>query len=216
MIKGIIFDHDGTLVNTEHMHYECWCEVLEDYGVNFPFSSYVQDFNGVPTLKNAEMLIDMHKLDISAEALCETKLKLATQRFSESPCPLMPYAEKTVHDSYKAGYTLAIATGAGKKEIAQTLTAYPLEHFFSAIATRDDVASAKPAPDVYLEAVKRLELSPSECVALEDTRAGIQSAKDAGLYCIAVLNEFSEGQDLSLADAKCENLSIAFEHIKQI
>ncbi len=213
MIRGIIFDHDGTLINSEQMHYESWRDVLRDYHIEFSVEEYILEHNGVPTSRNAEIIVESYGLEESPQILVRKKMALSQQRFDERPSPLMPYAMETLQRGYESGYALAIATGTGRKEIQQTMAAHRLGHFFSAIATRDDVTQSKPAPDVYLLAQRGLGLDVEECVAVEDTRTGVRSAKNAGLRCIAVVNDFSSGQDLSEADYRCQHLAEAFDLI---
>ncbi|NIB42591.1 HAD family phosphatase [Pseudomaricurvus alkylphenolicus] len=216
MIKGIIYDHDGTLINSEQMHYESWRDILVDYDVDFTLQEYIREHNGVPTIRNAEIIVETYGLAVEPTDLTHKKLSLARDRFAAQPSPLMPFAKETLQNSFDAGYALAIATGAGSREIDLTMEAYGLRHFFKTIATRDDVQNSKPAPDVYLLAQERLGLKPGECVAVEDTETGIKSAKNAGLYCIAVENDFSAGQDLGEADKLEKNLAEAFVHIRNL
>lgn len=213
MIRGIIFDHDGTLINSEQMHYESWRDVLRDYQIEFSVEEYILEHNGVPTSRNAEIIVESYGLEESPQNLVRKKMALSQQRFDERPSPLMPYAMETLQRGYESGYALAIATGTGRKEIQQTMSAYRLGHYFSAIATRDDVAHSKPAPDVYLLAQRGLGLEVEQCVAVEDTRTGVRAAKNAGIRCIAVVNDFSRGQDLSQADYRCQHLAEAFDLI---
>ncbi|MDD5013456.1 MAG: HAD-IA family hydrolase, partial [Candidatus Pacebacteria bacterium] len=78
---------------------------------------------------------------------------------------------------------------------------------FDIIITKDDVLNGKPAPDVYLEAMKRLRLQGKECLAIEDTEHGLESAKQAGAYCFAIPQEFSKNQNFSKADKVLESLN---------
>ncbi len=212
-IKGIVFDHDGTLINTEQLHYECWRELLLDYSVDFTLDEYIDEHNGVSTTRNAEILIHTYGLDISVAKLCETKQQLTHQRFAAAPSPLMPFAEQTVARCHRDGYALAIATGAGQKEIRMTMNAYPLRRYFNAIATCDQVARGKPAPDVYLLACELLGLAPEACIAVEDTQAGISAAKSAGITCFAVRSVFTSDEGLSRADRVCRDLDEVYRLI---
>ena len=113
MIKGIIFDHDGTLIDTERMHYECWRLILRDYGVEFTLEEYVREHNGVPTSRNADVLIQTNGNDIAATELVARKTAMAHTQFAAQPSPLMPFAAETLQRCFDAGHSLAIATGAG-------------------------------------------------------------------------------------------------------
>ncbi|WP_395343885.1 HAD family hydrolase [Ningiella sp. W23] len=213
MIKGLIFDHDGTLVDSEKLHYRCWQEIMEAFDVHFSLQEYVEKHNGIPTVTNAEILIRDYTLDIDAHTLSLQKQVLTQKRFKAQPSALMPFAEKVLKACVNDGFSLAIATGAGQKEIQQTFDAHPIGEYFSTVATRDDVKRPKPSPDVYQLAQKNLGLPAQQCLALEDTQAGIQSAKASGIFCIAVRNDYTRNADLSSADYICDNLHQAYEFI---
>ncbi|RBP51265.1 HAD family hydrolase [Arenicella xantha] len=213
---ALIFDHDGTLVDSELLHFECWREVMAEYDVIVSEQEYIRDHNGIPTLRNAEVFIETYSLSLEPAQLCAIKQSLFTTRSLATPSPLMPTVLKTLQAASAAGYPMAIATGAERADIERSMSAHQLAHYFTTTATRSEVTLGKPAPDVYLLACERLQVEPARGVAFEDTAAGVMSAKAAGLICIAIPNRFSMHQDLSQADAQCDCLYAAYQLAPQL
>lgn len=212
-IKALLFDHDGTLVDSETIHFEIWQELLKKYDVILPEANYKSYHSGTPTPRNAEILVDHFKMaispiDLAKEKNQSTQLFLGNQKF-----PLMPYVKDTIEYFHALGFRLAIVTGAGRYGVNSTLKGHNLEKYFDVVSTSEDVAKSKPDPGVYLYALQQLGISSKEAIAIEDTENGIKSAKAAGLICCAVKNAYSASHDLSLADEVFENMREAKEWI---
>lgn len=208
-LRGIIFDHDGTLVDSEGVHFSIWQEILASMEVSFTKAEYLLHYCGVPTRKNAEDLVALHKLPITAEELYQIKQQRLEQRLNATPFPSMPGARTAMAQCQQAGLKVGIATGANRFELDTSIAAHQFGDFVQATTTRDDVARSKPAPDTYLRTLDQLQLSASEAVAVEDSATGISAAKAAGMRCIAVAYEFAKGQDLSAADYQVDDLTAA-------
>ena len=208
-IKAIFFDHDGTLVDSEPIHYQLWRDVMAAHGVALAESLYRDCYAGIPTADNAVDLVARFALDATPTALAEAK-NLATRRFLEQRAfPLMPGVRAALAQFQRAGMRQAIVTGAGSDGVRTTLRQHSLGDFFETFVSGDDVANSKPAPDCYLFAVRRLGLSPSECVAIEDTEHGVNSAAAAGVRCLAVPNDLSRQHDFGQASAVFADLAAA-------
>ncbi|MBS1227175.1 MAG: family phosphatase [Proteobacteria bacterium] len=213
-IKAIFFDHDGTLVDSEPIHYQLWRDVLAAHGVALGESLYRDCYAGIPTADNAVDLVARFAIDASPAALAEAK-NLATRRFlAQHAFPLMPGVRDAVAQCHGAGRRLAIVTGAGADGVQTTLRQHSLSEFFETVVSGDDVTNSKPAPDCYLLAVRRLGLLPSECIAIEDTEHGVNSAVAAGVACLAVPNEMSRNHDFSQASAVFDDLAAAVSWIE--
>lgn len=213
---AFIFDHDGTLVDSETLHYECWRRLLLNYDVELTEEEYIRDHNGVPTLKNAENLIDTYRLNTSSEVLADTKRKMFAQRSATQAPDVLPTVIEALRVTQRLGLKTAIATGASDEDLARSLDTHRLFDYFNAVATNGEVSNGKPAPDVYLLACERLSIEPKNAYAFEDTEAGIAAAKSAGLYCVAIPNAYSVHQDLSQADQQCDNLLRAVYHAFEV
>ena len=208
-IKAIFFDHDGTLVDSEPIHYQLWRDVVAAHGVALAEALYRDCYAGIPTADNAVDLVARFAIDATPESLADAKNQ-ATRRFLAcNAFPLMPGVSDLVPWCHGAGLRLAIVTGAGHDGVQSTLRQHALGDFFETVVSGDDVAHSKPAPDCYLLAVRRLGLLPSECVAIEDTEHGVNSAAAAGVPCLAVPNEMSRQHDFSQATAVYNELAAA-------
>lgn len=215
MLQGIIFDHDGTLVDSERQHYLLWAELLAKQNIDFNESEYKAHLAGVPTHFNAEYLASRYPLSLTASELLAQREALTLKAFGKTPCPLIPGARELVLWGAERNLSMAIATGARAFEVQPTLTHYDFGQHLTVVATRDDVANAKPAPDVYRLAVQQLQLNADQCIAIEDTPTGLQSALSAGLNCLVVQNDYSRGLEFSGAAAVLESMHEAKSWLAQ-
>jgi beta-phosphoglucomutase-like phosphatase (HAD superfamily) len=212
-IKGILFDLDGTLFDSEYYQWQGWVEPLRKYGIELTKEMYLK-YAG----KNSKDAIDREmiedfKLDIPIGALWEEKRKLIGKWFNEKPMPLLPYAKEVVEFFVNnPKFKVVLSSGNDIDEIEAKLKLNDFNKYFPIIVCGSDVKNSKPAPDIYIEGAKRLGLLPEECLAIEDTQYGLESAKAAGLSCFVVPNEYSVKQDFSRADKICGSLKDVIDY----
>ncbi|HPC30456.1 MAG TPA: HAD family phosphatase [Candidatus Paceibacterota bacterium] len=208
-IKGIIFDLDGILFDSEYFQWQGWVQPLRNFGIELTKEMYFEYAGKSSSLIESE-LIKKYNLPIKEGELIKQKKELLRKWFSEKPLPLMPYAKEAVeYFSLDPRFKVALCSGGDREEILTKLKMNDFLKYFSVIVAGDDVQHSKPAPDIYLLAVKLLNLNPDECLAFEDTQYGLQAAKEAGLCCFAIPNEYSNKQDFSLADKILTSLNDA-------
>lgn len=212
-IKGIIFDLDGILVDTEYFQWQGWVEVLKPHGKSISQQEYLK-YAGKQGDAIASELVKDYQLDLSPAVLVAKKQALLIKWFHEKELQLMPFAKDTVHYFIKQKIKLACASGSPRDEALLKLKKVGLSSLFHYIVSGSDVKKGKPFPDIYLLAAKLLGLKPSDCLAFEDTQYGVESAKSAGLFCFAIPNEYSHLQDFSQADAVFKNLKEAIASFK--
>ena len=206
MIGAVVFDLDGVLIQSE----EVWDDVRERYtrerggrydseiqrammGMSSPeWSSYLHDTAGIPDTPAA----------INAEVI---RRMLAAY---EQHLPLIEGAQDAVR-RLAGDFALAVASSSNRPLIDAVLRAADLERCFAATVSSEEVAHGKPAPDVYLEAARRLGVEPASCAAVEDSHGGIRSAKAAGMRVIAIPNASypPDAESLAQADVVLRSLS---------
>ncbi len=205
-IKAILFDLDGTLFKTEAYQIKAWDEVLKKRGITVSPKEYFR-YVGKTALEVEKDLVDEFGLNIEEGELEKEKEELILRWFGSEDLELMPYAREAMEFfSSRPGFKTALCTSGSEKEVLCKLKKNNLSDKFDVIITKDDVLKGKPAPDIYLEAMKRLGLRGGECLAVEDTEHGLEAAKRAGAFCFAIPQEFSIGQNFSKADKVLESL----------
>lgn len=215
-IQAVLFDHDGTLVNSEPVHFELWNRVLKTYGVQLTEQQYKDLYAGVPTPANAVDLINRFGIPTDAVALAKAKNLQTAEFLEQQSFPLMPGVTQTVSSLHQLGLKLGVVTGASANGVRVTLGANQLESLFSVTVSGDDVLRSKPEPDCYLLALERLSLKPEDCVAIEDTEHGLRAAALAGIACLTIPTEMTKNHDFSLASAVLPNMNAALEYIQRL
>ena len=208
-LRAVLFDHDGTLVDSEPVHLQHWRTVLADEAVELTESFYRAEFAGIPTEGNAELLADRFRLGISPATLVERKLRVTRDYLEREAFPLVPGAGQLIADFHLRGIRQGVVTGAGPDAIRATIRAYGLAPLFAVVVTAADVQRSKPAPDGYRLALERLGVGAAECIAFEDSANGVAAAVAAGIACCAIRTRFTEDHDFSGAVATFDSLADA-------
>lgn len=215
-LKAILFDHDGTLVDSEGVHYRMWLEVLRPYGVSLSSEQYMQIYSGMPTRDNARDLVERFQLNAVVDELVAKKLEIAHAYLEDNAFPLMAGAQDILdYFQQQPNIQQAIVTGAGAEIVNATIRSHQLAAYFATTVSCDDVAQSKPAPDCYLLALERLGLQAEECIAIEDTEHGVAAAVGAGVSCLAIPNAQSQAHNFSKATAILPNLMAAQAWIQE-
>lgn len=183
-IHAVIFDHDGTLVDSEPVHLFCWREVLKPLNASLSQEDYSLNLTGMPSIYSAAWLVDKFNLDIAPDALLSEKQKLLREFLTSEPFPLMPEVEPLLRYLNGLGLPLAVATGASRHEVKSSLEKHQLTDYFAAVVSKEDVINNKPAPDVYHLAAQKLGIAAEFCIAVEDSDNGEQAARSAGIRCL--------------------------------
>jgi HAD superfamily hydrolase (TIGR01509 family) len=209
--KAVLFDHDGTLVESEDVHHAIWNEVLRPLGVHIPVDLFRSQFSGLPALNNAIDLKRRYSLSAEPSELADAKNRHTASYLETHSFPLMPGVRESLARVQSAGLRCGVVTGARRFAIAATLRAYAMEPEFEVVISADDVTRSKPAPDCYVLALEKMGLLAAEVVALEDTAHGVAAAVSAGLSCIAIPTAMSAGQDFSAATVVLPDMLSATE-----
>jgi beta-phosphoglucomutase-like phosphatase (HAD superfamily) len=182
MIKGIIFDCDGTLADTMPLHWRAWQAIAQRHRLRFPQEQFYA-LGGVPTRDILRMLSLEQGVPIDPLAVAREK--------EAEYLPLIDQVEPVnavvaVARHHYGKIPLAVASGGTKAIITQVLEHLGIAKLFDAIVTSEDVVRQKPAPDIFLEAARRIGVSPQFCRAYEDTDLGLRAIRAAGMEAVDV------------------------------
>lgn len=208
MIKAVIFDMDGVIVDSEPLHYKVFMEYTKsNFGLSISDEEY-NTFIGTTNLHIYSTLQQKYGIEGDLESLIEDYeekcLDFLLSSKSEKPIQGVDVLVKNLH---KNKIKLALASSSPKKSINAILGLFDLDQFFDVKVSGQEVEHSKPAPDIFLRAAELLRVSPQECLVFEDSRNGVMAAKTAGMQCIAYHNPNSGNQDLSQADRIIENFA---------
>ena len=182
-IRGLVFDCDGTIVDTMPQHYLAWVEMLGEYGHELD-EQLLYSFAGVPTTTIIEILNDRYGYHVHpVQQAADRKESLFVRLIPQ--CKAIPAVTRIIHQ-YTGKLPMAVATGGNRLLCCKTLEAVDLLQHFPVLVTCDDVKHGKPAPDIFLEAARRIGVQPEHCCAFEDGDMGIQAARAAGMMVVDV------------------------------
>jgi beta-phosphoglucomutase len=209
-LKAILFDLDGTLVDSELFHFECWNEILKESEVCLTYGDWLKDYAGIPLAQNASNLLKKYGLTTPLEELIQRREQLSLQRMRDTEVPLMYYAKEILEFFHQLPLTMALVTGSSRDEVDTLFLKNGLRKYFDIIVTNDDVKHPKPDPECYNLCRAQLGLEKEECLVFEDTVNGLKAAKAADLTCYAVQRHEQQHGSLHLAD----RLFLNFEEAK--
>jgi HAD superfamily hydrolase (TIGR01509 family) len=206
VIRAVIFDMDGLIVDTEWPDYQSWQELYAQHGHELPLEEWVPYvgiwgtpldlFGRLESLVGGE--VDVADLRARRRARCDELV-----RAGMTP---MPGFDLLIERLTTADYCRGLASTSSRDWVDFIVDGLQVRRHFHALVAGDEVAARKPAPDVYLRAAERLEVAPEECVALEDSAPGVAAARAAGMACIAVPNRVTVYQDLTAANHQVAHL----------
>jgi beta-phosphoglucomutase family hydrolase len=188
--QGLIFDCDGTLADTMPLHWRAWQMITQRHGIYFPEDRFYS-LGGVPSRDILKMLAEEQGRSLDHIAIAHEK--------EEAYLPLMAQVEP-IHGVVEIAKThhgklpLAVASGGTQKVICQVLEHLNIRDLFAAVVTSEMVKKQKPAPDIFLEAARRIGVEPRYCRAYEDTDLGLQAIRAAGMEAVDVRKGLAKRQ----------------------
>ncbi len=191
MLKAVIFDFDGTIVDTESLWYEIYFEYFKQH---FQYELPLELFaKGIGTANDAIFQGIEHDLGIRLDRreIRKDLIRRFENRegFLEIRQGVLPF----IREAHEKGLPLAIATSSGRDWVEKHLKRFRLDAYFSVIKTKDDVREVKPDPELYLRVLEALRLKPEEAVAIEDSVNGSTAALRAGIPCYIIPNRVTKG-----------------------
>jgi len=185
-LKGVIFDGDGVLFDTEKLHVIAWKKVFNSHNIELKEDDFtegvgVEDKTFLKKLKENRKI----KKDLKIEELVREKNKELLKIVNKENAKVFEEI-KEILKFLKNKYKIAVASNSEKKFVLKVLKITGIYDFFDLIITRDDVKNPKPFPDIYIEVSKKLKIPVENMIAFEDSETGILSAKSSGIFCIAI------------------------------
>ncbi|MHA5048254.1 HAD family hydrolase [Streptomyces sp. SD15] len=197
---SVIFDLDGTLVDSEPNYFEAGRLTLAAQGItDFTWDDHEQ-YVGISTRETLALLKDRYGLRAPLDTLLADKNRRYLE-LARASTRVYPQMRKFVELLAGAGVPMAVASGSSPAAIEAILTGTGLAAHLPTVVSADEVAHGKPAPDVFLEAARRLGAAPADCVVLEDAAPGAAAAHAAGMRCIAIPYVAAQADDPAFADA---------------
>ena len=185
-IKAIIFDMDGVLIEAKDWHYEALNKALRLFGFEISRYDHLVTYDGLPTSRKLNMLTTERGLPLKLHTFINTMKQKYTMEITHVECRPMFQHEYALSNLKAKGYRLALASNSIRDTIEIMLTKSKLIGYMEFFLSNQDVESPKPAPDIYLKAIGHLDLSPDQCLILEDNENGIRAARASGAHVMVV------------------------------
>jgi HAD superfamily hydrolase (TIGR01509 family) len=208
MIRALIFDFDGLIVDTEGADYQSWVELYQLYGFDLSFEMYAGSVGAGVGQGTFDPYTDLDERLSGNIDWKETDAKrLRRVRALTASQPSLPGVLSYLEDGKRLGLKLGIASSSNHVWVDGHLNRLGLSSFFESVCCADDVRQTKPAPDLYLAALNSLKILAKEAIAFEDSAFGVTSAKKAGMKCVAVPNQWTAHNDFEHADLRLHALA---------
>ncbi|MDE0299763.1 MAG: HAD family hydrolase [Candidatus Poribacteria bacterium] len=205
MIKAVIFDFDGLILDTESPVYESWLEIYQLYGCSLPISEWLKCVGTADAFDPYDYLeaqlghaLDRAELHQKRNALKSSLIDLES---------VMPGVEDRIAEAQALGLRLAVASSSPRSWVVENLTRLHLERHFTTIKCCEDVERVKPDPALYRETLRALSVEAAEAIVFEDSLNGVTAAKRAGIFCVAVPNAITRHSSFELADMQLSSLA---------
>lgn len=208
MLRAVLFDCDGVIADSEHLHFDLFRKVLqENLGLDLAQEEYVEKYLAMDDRGCFTAVCKARGKDLDEEklkSLIAKKTALYKTTAAQNLVILPGVVEFVMAVSQR--YPLAMASGALKDEVLMMIDAAGIRHYFDAVVAAEDVVNGKPAPDAYLKALAEInkahpgkDIKPEECLVVEDSKHGVTSAHAAGMKCVAVCTSYTP-EELKAAD----------------
>ncbi len=186
MIKAVLFDMDGVLIEAKDWHYESLNRALEHFGMTISRHEHETTFDGLPTKKKLEMLSQEKGLPRSLHDFNNNLKQQYTVELVHTLCRPRFLQEQALSDLKRKGYKLAVCSNSIRATVELMMEKAALTPYLDLMLSNQDVAKSKPAPDIYLKAMERFGLRPEECLVVEDNENGIKAAVASGAHVLVV------------------------------
>jgi len=200
MLKAVLFDMDGVIVDTEPLHRKAYFNMFEEVNINVTEALY-DSFTGQATLPICRTLCQHFDLSHAPEHLVSTKRKHFKYLFeNDSDLALLDGVHDLIRNYHENGLTLVLASSASMPNINRIFERFDLDKYFKAKISGADLKASKPHPEIFIKAAELAGEHTDHCMVIEDSTNGIAAAKAANIYCVGFKSPHSVNQDYTKAD----------------
>ena len=205
MIRAVIFDLDGVIVESEDAHIEAEREIFQKYNVKIS-AEELHTYTGTMAKVMFTELIAKYKLNTTFEKINRQKEEILLKLLDKDAEPTKGVLN-LIQELKLEGIKLAVGSSSTRRMVDYILNKLKLTQVFNRVITAEDIEHSKPNPEIFLKAAKELKVKPSQCLVIEDSKLGVEAAKSAGMKCAGYRNPPSGNQDLSKADIIIDDFS---------
>lgn len=214
-IKGIVFDMDGTLFDTERVSLKGCKRANKDFGIEFSEDVFV-GFMGLPSREIERKYLEMFGQDFDYATYRELKIKYMNEEIEEKGVPCKEGLFELLDYAKANNISCAVATSTSRWRAEELIKKAEVEKYFDAIICGEDVKNGKPNPDIFCYAAEKIGLSPEDCIGIEDSRNGILAVSKSGMYSILIPDLAPVTEEMTAAaDLVCNSLKDVLELIKK-
>lgn len=206
--RGVIFDMDGVISDTQDMHSEVESKFLRGLNIHVQPEDISARFAGYGDKQMFATLFAEHGVDHCIEEMSKQKWVMMLEKVKECGIKPVPYVLDLIESLHANNFVLAIASGSPKSFIEQVLDELQIGKYFSTYVSADEVPRGKPAPDVFLEAARRASIDTKQCLIIEDGRSGMEAAATAGIPCIGLVKDITKDYPTSLLVTSFEEVTV--------
>ena len=217
MLRAVIFDMDGVIVNSEPLHHKAYKKMFAEFKLNVSNNLY-ESFTGQSTSSICKQLCEIFNLKESSNDLVVSKRKHFKIIFeNDSSFQMIDGALELIKNYFNNNLTLVLASSASMINIDRIFKKFDLNKFFKAKISGADLKESKPNPEIFIKAAKMTGFKKEECIVIEDSTNGIIAAKSAGIYCVGYNSYNSKNQNYDNANLVINELGeIKFNKISNL
>jgi len=200
MLKAVLFDMDGVIVDTEPLHRKAYNQMFDEVNIEVDATLY-ESFTGQSTINICKRLVDHFSLKVTPEYLVSLKRKHYKYLFNhDDELALIDGVLDLIKDYHSNALTLVVASSASMAGINQIFDRFNLNQYFSAKFSGADLKQSKPHPEIFIKAAASTGFDTFQCMVIEDSTNGIKAAHAAEIFCTGFKSKHSSGQDYTLAN----------------
>ena len=186
MIKAVLFDMDGVLIDARDWHYEALNRALRLFGMAINLDTHLASFDGLPTRRKLEILSKSRGLPQGLHAFVNELKQSYTHEIIAARCKPTFNVQMALSQLHRQGYRLAVCSNSVRRTVESMMAMADLTPYLELMLSNEDVGKAKPDPEIYLTAMARMGLAPHECLIVEDNDNGIAAARASGAKVLVV------------------------------